>query len=214
MHAEPSSGFCYSGMADPYDVAKLSSVTIEKVETQDTWMSIQQEHKERNIISTASLHEPLVFDCWLKEARSPMMSSPSFLTSLNPFQETGEMNNFHGYSICITDELSLKLGNHTDEVKKPEKCSASYRLFGFDLLNQPNNIASTEKVATLPPSKIATPIEELPSENLLTLGEGPDQMLGLSKPSKEQNHAPQDTTKEEVYGRQSGSARSRTKVNT
>lgn len=199
-------------MADPHDLAALNNFETENVDTHDAWICIQKGRKGCNTISASSCHDSNLLEDWLKEARSPNRSS--VLTSLNLFQETGEDTKSLPYSVCITEEPSLKLANHTEETKKPERSNSSYRLFGFDLFNQPNSLVSREKVtATLPLSKTVGPIElELPSAKLSISLEDLDQTSALSKASKEQSQVHQDNSKE-LNGRQSGSARSCTKVN-
>ncbi|XP_074563265.1 auxin response factor 9-like isoform X2 [Curcuma longa] len=186
---ESNASFWYSEVSEPQDLAALTGRNAEIDETGDTWLSIRKGHKRNSILRATSPQDALMFDGWLKEARSPVKSSASSLTSLKLSQEASEEIK---YTTCSM--TALKLGNATEDLKKPESSAANYRLFGIDLSNH-SNIVPLEHH----PAKPSTPSEDS------------EQKLGLSKTPKEQKQFPQDGPKE-IHGQPNCLARSRIKV--
>lgn len=84
--------------------------------------------------------------------------------------------------------------------KKPET-TASYRLFGIDLMSPPL-AASEEKTAPMRPINITKP----------TLESNSDPKSEISKASEEKKQEPAQASPKEVQSKQSSSTRSRTKV--
>lgn len=195
-------------MSEPQDLASLISRNAEIDETGDTWLSIQKGHKRNSILCATSPQDALMFDGWLKEARSPAKSSASSLTSVKLSQEGSEETK---YTTCSM--TALKLGNATEDSKKPESSAANYRLFGIDLSNHSNSIVGSEFAVKFPSGKNIMPLEHHSAKLSTPPEDSSEQKLGLSKTPKEPKQFPQDGSRE-IHGQQNCLARSRIKVNT
>ncbi|KAG6527920.1 hypothetical protein ZIOFF_010055 [Zingiber officinale] len=163
---ESNASFWYSEVSEPQDLAALIGRNAEIDETGDTWLLIQKEHQRNSLLRMTSPQDPLMFDGWLKEARSPVKSSASSLTSLKLSQEASEETK---YTICSM--TALKLGNAIEDSKKPESSAANYRLFGIDLSNH---------------SKLSTPSED--SEQKLGLSKTPKEQKQFPQDGPKEIH--------------------------
>lgn len=219
---ESRSTFWSPGATQSCDFSGLSGNEVSSCDTQFVWPSKVNDMK--SITNHSSLQDAMrPEETWLKELRSPFINQPKCRpsshgnASLNLFQDLNEGGNTisvssapSGYS--ASDHL-LKTSNSSTslllEKGKRSETHNIYRLFGIELIGNPNNTSCDEKTLIGPVSLSSATIEE---PALAAISEAnSDQQLGLSKPLKEENHNvlvnPMEPT-----DKQSCSTRSRTKV--
>lgn len=195
---------------------------MSSCDTQFVWPSKVTDMK--SITNHSSLQNAMrPEETWLKELRSPFINQPKSLpsfhgnVSLNLFQDLNE----GGKTISVSSAPSgysssdhvLKTSNSSTplllEKGKRSETHNGYRLFGIELVGNPNNTSCGEKTLVGPVSLSSATIEE---PALAAISEAnSDQQLGLSKPLKEENHNVQVNSMEPT-DKQSCSTRSRTKV--
>eukprot|EP00268_Persea_americana_P007666 TRINITY_DN12906_c0_g1_i1.p1 TRINITY_DN12906_c0_g1~~TRINITY_DN12906_c0_g1_i1.p1 ORF type:complete len:702 (+),score=138.16 TRINITY_DN12906_c0_g1_i1:744-2849(+) len=219
---ESRSTFWSPGATQSCDFSGLSGNEVSSCDTQFVWPYKVNDMK--SITNHSSLQDAMrPEETWLKELRSPFINQPKCRpsshgnASLNLFQDLNEGGNTisvssapSGYS--ASDHL-LKTSNSSTslllEKGKRSETHNIYRLFGIELIGNPNNTSCDEKTLIGPVSLSSATIEE---PALAAISEAnSDQQLGLSKPLKEENHNvlvnPMEPT-----DKQSCSTRSRTKV--
>ncbi|KAF8379733.1 hypothetical protein HHK36_029181 [Tetracentron sinense] len=205
-----ASAFWYPGSTQSHDVIQLTGAEVQSSESQVMWPPKHKEIQGNLTISGCGSSRIQPEGSW---------PPPLLNVSLNLFQDGTEdsktVSMWPILSGCSTsDSLKPSMGLMLDLIekgKKPETASGC-RLFGIELINNPNTPAPTEKEPTHPICLISSTTEGLITGTLS--GADLDKKLDLLKAEKEQKEGLLQVSLKEFQSKQScsTSTRSRTKV--
>lgn len=221
LGTDSRSTFWSPGATQSCDLSGLSSIEVSCCENRFVWPS--KVNNIKHIANNSSLQVAMRPEETWKELRSPFINRPKCFSSfhgnvpLNLFQDANEGGaNFSvssAPSAYSTNDNLLKKNNSSTSLSmekgKRSETHNVYRLFGIELMGNPNDTPAGEKTLMGPISVSSATIEE--SALVAISAANSDQQLGLSKPSKEENQNEQ-VFPIETPDKQSCSTRSRTKV--